>query len=119
MSDKYILDGKIPVPCDDLLTWGRWMQFADRHVAKNEIGDLWVSTVFLGLDHQWGNGSPLLFETMIFGDDKWEDYQERCSTWEQAEAQHKRGVQFAENLLKERSGSVADPKPQSPIDKIE
>lgn len=27
----------------------------------------WVSTVFLGLDHQYGEGPPLVFETMVFG----------------------------------------------------
>lgn len=26
-----------------------------------------VSTVWLGLDHNWGGGEPLLFETMSFG----------------------------------------------------
>lgn len=26
-----------------------------------------VSTVWLGLDHNWGDGDPILFETMSFG----------------------------------------------------
>ena len=34
---------------------------------KTEIGDLEVSTVWLGIDHNWGDGPPLIFETMIFG----------------------------------------------------
>lgn len=43
---------------------------------------------FLGIDHNWGVGPPLLFETMVFGG--WLDgEQERCSTWDEAEAQHK------------------------------
>lgn len=25
-----------------------------------------VSTVFLGIDHNWGDGPPILFETMVF-----------------------------------------------------
>lgn len=29
--------------------------------------DVRVSTVLLGLDHSWGKGPPLIFETMIFG----------------------------------------------------
>lgn len=26
----------------------------------------WVSTVWLGLDHNWDGGKPLIFETMVF-----------------------------------------------------
>jgi hypothetical protein len=26
----------------------------------------WLSTVWLGLDHRWGKGPPLIFETMLF-----------------------------------------------------
>jgi hypothetical protein len=29
-------------------------------------GTKWVSTVWLGLDHQWGEGAPLIFESMVF-----------------------------------------------------
>lgn len=87
MSDHWILDGKTPVKAD-LMTWARWLQNAERSVAKNKEGDVLVSTVFLGLDHSFGpNEPPLLFETMIFGGEH-DQYQERCSTWEQAEAMH-------------------------------
>ena len=59
-----------------------------------------VSTFFLGLDHAFGGGPPLLFETMIFGmPERSEEYQERCSTWEQAEAMHERAVAHARSLL--------------------
>ena len=57
---------------------------AARHRSPG-IGPLWVSTVFLGLDHR--HGDPLLFETMIFDGGK-DDYQVRTSTWGQAEAAH-------------------------------
>ena len=30
-------------------------------------GGIIVSTIFLGLDHSFGNGPPLLFETRVFG----------------------------------------------------
>ena len=26
----------------------------------------WISTIWLGLDHQYGDGPPLIFETMVF-----------------------------------------------------
>jgi len=92
MTDKFILDGQTPVECPDLIEWGQWMQTADRHVAKTKINDdVKVSTVFLGLDHSFGHGPPLLFETMIFGGEH-DQYQERFETWEQAEAGHKVAV---------------------------
>lgn len=95
MSDNYILDGKTPVPAD-LMTWARWYETADRSVAKSEVGPYRVSTVFLGLNHEFGGGPPLLFETIVFGppndDDVW---CERCSTWEQAEAMHRDGCTWA------------------------
>lgn len=94
MSDKFILEGRMPVPVD-LMTWARWFESADRVVAKSEVGDARVSTVFLGVDHSWGEGPPLLFETMIFGGPH-DEYQNRCSTWEQAEAMHAEAVRLAE-----------------------
>lgn len=93
--NKYILEGKKPVPVSDLLVWGHWFESADRIVAKTTVGKLKVSTVFLGLDHNWGEGPPALFETMIFGIDD-DEYQTRCSTWEEAEAQHAEAVRIAQ-----------------------
>ena len=91
MNGRYILKGKKPVPCRDLLTWARWIETADRQVGYSEQGDVWVSTVFLGLDHSFGSGPPLLFETMAFmGEHGFE--QDRYSTWEEAEQGHKNMV---------------------------
>ena len=56
-----------PEPCPDLLTWGRWYETADRRVGNDVIGDTEVSTVFLGLDHNFGADKPILYETMVFG----------------------------------------------------
>jgi hypothetical protein len=36
-------------------------------VARTTVGHVTVSTVWLGLDHQFGDGPPLIFETMVFG----------------------------------------------------
>jgi hypothetical protein len=97
-EDIYILEGHTVVPCHDFLKWARWFETADRRVAQETIGPYFVSTVFLGLDHNFApspNAPPLLFETMVFrrtGAVEHSDYvaQERCSTWEEAEAQHQR-----------------------------
>ena len=87
MSDHYVLDGHNAVPAG-LMEWAAMMERRDRHVAITKIGTSEVSTVFLGLDHSFGCGPPLLFETMVFGGPM-DQEQDRCSTWEQAEAMHK------------------------------
>jgi hypothetical protein len=86
---QYILKGREPVRVYDVLVWAKWFEKAPRHVGRTEIRPgVVVSTVFLGIDHSFGFGPPLLFETMVFRDDHG-DEEERCSTWEQAEEQHK------------------------------
>lgn len=68
MSEFYILadDGAL-IPTD-VEGWAMWFNRADRQIARAEIGnDVIVSTVFLGPDHQFGDGPPLLFETLVIG----------------------------------------------------
>jgi len=89
---QYILDGHRAVPCPDLETWGRWMGTTDRVVARTTVREeIEVSTVFIGLDHQFGNGSPLLFETMVFRNGDGQDM-DRYSTWDEAIDGHQRMV---------------------------
>jgi hypothetical protein len=87
-AQHYILGpDKTPQPAD-MLTWAVWMQEQDRRVDHTRINDkVTVSTVFLGLDHNWGDGPPLLFETMVFGGPTHEEMR-RYSTWDQAEKGH-------------------------------
>lgn len=95
MSDLYVLEGRVPVPMPDPIAWGRWMQSADRRVLQEHVGAAFVSTVFLGMDHNFSRvGPPLLFETMVFhaGHPDWDDHQERHATWDEAEAGHRRIV---------------------------
>ena len=52
-----------------------------------------VSTVWLGLDHAHGDGPPILFETMVFGEGSWVDQDcQRYSTL--LEAQDEAGWAF-------------------------
>jgi len=39
-----------------------------KRIAEDTLAEngLWVSTVWLGLNHNWGDGPPLIFETMVF-----------------------------------------------------
>lgn len=98
--DHYILDDNnnaIPV---DLMTWATWLETDrdKRRVAHTTLPDgRTVSTVFLGLNHNWmPGGDPHIFETMVFERDCYnEQYCERCSTWSQALAMHDRAVEWA------------------------
>jgi hypothetical protein len=84
----FVLLGKLAVPEPDVQKWAIWFGTADRYVADDKIGGVRVSTVFLGLDHNWGRGLPILFETLVFrGGDGSEMH--RYETWEQAEKGHK------------------------------
>ena len=90
-TDYYVLDAnRNPVPAD-LQTWA--LRFGqDRHVALDEENGVRVSTVFLGLNHRYfGEGPPIVFETMIFGG-RHDQWQERWSTWSEAEAGHARAL---------------------------
>lgn len=88
----YLLDGQTPVVCDDIQEWGQKFGGVDRRVALDEIDDIRISTVFLGLDHNYSSyGPPLLFETMVFISDDSERC-ERYATWDAAAAGHKQIV---------------------------
>ena len=52
----------------ELMEWGRKLEDTEyKRVAQTTLPDgKWVSTVWLGLNHNYGNGPPLIFETMIF-----------------------------------------------------
>lgn len=90
MSDWYILDKNHNPVKVDVISGAASME-DDRLVASTTVGEANISTVFLGFDHNFGNGPPILFETMVFGG--FEDgFQERYTTWAKAEAGHKRAV---------------------------
>ena len=72
--------------------WARKFESGgSRRVAEDNIGVVRVSTVWIGLNHNWSDGPPLIFETMIFGGDH-DEHQERYSTEAQALEGHARAV---------------------------
>lgn len=79
----YILDGKQPKQIHDLEEWYKHFALENRILKKTKIGDAEVSTVFLGIDHAFGKGEPILFETMVFGGN-YDQYTKRYSTWDEA-----------------------------------
>ena len=85
----YILKNKVPVKVDDFMEFAIWSQ--DRSnmiVEQTEIGNIKISTVFLGIDHSYIGGEPILFETMIFGG-KHDQYQQRYRFHNEAVKGHK------------------------------
>lgn len=101
-SDHYILepDGKIRTE-PDLLTWAAWYEKADeRRIAQDKLpNDVRVSTVFLGIDHNWNlEGPPILFETMIFGG-KHDQFQDRYATKDEAIAGHAKALELAKGEI--------------------
>jgi hypothetical protein len=81
-----------------------------RRVAYTDLGHAQISTVWLGIDHDFSffggkKGPPIIFETMVFGlladldltdRDTW-----RYSTLEQAQAGHEQVVAEVERRIEE------------------
>ena len=90
----YILNkNNKPIP-KPALEASMWLDKNDhrRTVKRDEIGDILVSTVFLGLDHAWLNEqTPVLWETMIFGGEH-DQYQERYTSYEDALEGHEKAL---------------------------
>ena len=90
--DRYTLNEHEPILCEDLATWTAWMETTQRLVRDTQLVDaahnrVRVCTAFLGVDVNFGDGEPILFETVIFGGPcDWELY--RYCTWEEAEQGH-------------------------------
>ncbi len=91
VAGLYLLGpGHIIIPTFDIVAWA----LARSHVSQRRVAwtrlapDIWVSTVFLGIDHNFlSGGPPLVFETMVHSDYGWDD-QVRYCTWDEAEAGH-------------------------------
>lgn len=64
-------------------------------IGSTRIGDIWISTVWLGLNHNFFDGPPLIFETMIFGGNLDQEMW-RYSTVEEARAGHAFAVNLAQ-----------------------
>lgn len=101
-------DGHTPIKVSDAIQWARAFEQENRVVQQDDVGTLFVSTVFLGIDHRFGGeGPPLLFETMIFGEPEPKELfgkvceirpdldMYRYSTWAEAEQGHKVALELA------------------------
>jgi hypothetical protein len=103
---RYILDeNHNTIREDDVIIWSKSFENSNRCVKKErKYGYLnyIISTVFLGIDHNFlGNGLPILFETMIFKDDSFDEiYCDRCSTWNEALEMHQKALDYLDEKIK-------------------
>lgn len=106
MLKYYIMNEvtKEPKEIADLLEWAESAKGVSR-VASDLIGDVHVSTVFIGIDDLITERP--YFETMIFGGPL-DMYQERCSTWDEAVVQHAEAVRLHKESLDQRRIKDAD-----------
>lgn len=89
-EEIYDINGN-PITFDEF----RKIRTLNKRVALDNIDGVEVSTVWLGFNHQYGDGPPLIFETMIFGcSGDLDGYQERYSTLEQAQQGHKKATRL-------------------------
>lgn len=95
----YAKDGQ-PI---DMRSWVGLSERPDYHrVAQTSIDDgVRVSTVWLGIDHSFGHGPPLIFETMIFAHHLPEIDGEtwRCSTEAEARAMHQVALAYVNDVM--------------------
>jgi hypothetical protein len=78
----------------------------ERRIGLTQVGDISISTVFLGLDHNHsGSGNPVLFETMTFSGEE----QVRYETYAEAVMGHIAMVQEVKGRL-----GIVDPVPDPP-----
>ena len=85
MTKKYILDENGAPKEAGLSEWAMWFDMAGRDIKKTQVGDIKISTVFIGLDGE-------LFETMVFGG-KLDEQMERYDTREEAIKGHEKMVE--------------------------
>jgi len=87
---------------EEYIKWSQQDEGKIRLIAQEDVGKVWISTVFLGLDHNYTqDGPPIVFETMVFArdeEDKSINYDElemkRYSTVQEAKDGHELMVEL-------------------------
>ncbi len=75
----------------DFMTWARWFEhsYNERVISRTDVGPYTVSTVFLGLDHNFfGEGPAILFESIVFCGRRSTELQTRYATMGAAKKGH-------------------------------
>lgn len=74
--------------------WAIAFEYGSHIIRWTKVGRFVVSTIWLGLDHNFREGDPLIFETMVFPSEKnFNDLDSnRYSTFEEAKKGHEKMV---------------------------
>ena len=102
----YLLDeNKEPYPVSLEESYQLFHDLDMKIVQQDKLDNgMFVSTVFLGLDHDWSDDPdhvPVLFETMVFCSDDVDqiyEYQERYTSYADALAGHQRALDYANKI---------------------
>lgn len=81
--------------------------------ASDPAIDWDVSTVWLGVDHSFGDGPPIIFETMVFGNGDGDQYMQRYVTEEQARAGHAETVALVAATVPDETVADLDEWPKT------
>lgn len=103
----YVLKDGVPVPEPDSIKAAMFFgDIRNRRVAEDTFTafdgtEIRVSTVFLCLDHGWGDGPPVLWESMIFwpGNEELDEEQVRYTSRQEAEEGHQLMVAMVKRAL--------------------
>lgn len=95
----YILKGKEVVPVESVFEMAEFLEKDDsRRIRRTEIKGVTISTVFLGIDHNFTSDKsslPIVFETMIFGGVH-DGYQERDAVYDSAIRSHEKACMLVQ-----------------------
>lgn len=104
----YKLDGHVAVPMENVLEYAEWFEKTDRTVVRTVIEEgMFLSTVFLGIDHDPFGEKPILFETALYAKGEFHILS-RYETWEQAEEGHDEILGMVLGGLRERVDLLLD-----------
>jgi hypothetical protein len=79
--------------------WAESMMGLSKKLVSTDIGGIHISTVFLGLNHNYhDDGPPILWETMVFGGVH-DQYMERYDCKIAAITGHQRIVKLVEDSI--------------------
>lgn len=92
-NDHYIEINGVAHEATNLLQWCLGLD-KTRRVAEDTLGQAWISTVWLGLEHFGG----MLYETMVFWDGNAEE-QWRYRTREEALAGHQEALAYVRGKM--------------------
>lgn len=99
-------DNNQPVECVDQEDYAQWQMISEHKLLLRNTrfnnNKIEVSTVFLGLNHCYMGGNPILWETMIFAEDlPLHQGMDRYRSYESAIKGHYAMCQIVEKYLKD------------------